>query len=76
MVNVRSKRCMHEACTTRPSYNFEGRKKVYCKLHAEDGMVNLSTTCSSTGSSMGVGASSRGSTDSSHHKRARKEGNF
>ena len=41
MVNVTSKLCSQESCSRRPTYNFTGLKKaVYCKEHAEEGMVN------------------------------------
>ena len=45
MVSFRSNRCCsHDTCTTVPSYNIEGSKKahaVYCKKHAQDGMVDV-----------------------------------
>ncbi|CAM9576052.1 unnamed protein product, partial [Laminaria digitata] len=42
MVDVINKRCLHESCTTRPAYNFEGsRTAAYCKQHADNGMVNV-----------------------------------
>ncbi|CAN0537473.1 unnamed protein product, partial [Scytosiphon promiscuus] len=41
MVNVHSMRCSHALCTNQPSFNTEGSKKpAYCRLHAEDGMVD------------------------------------
>ena len=43
MVDVRSKRCSHDSCTTQPSYNVAGSKTaIYCKQHAENGMVKIS----------------------------------
>ncbi|CAN0529609.1 unnamed protein product, partial [Scytosiphon promiscuus] len=40
MVNVRRRRCSHNTCIKGPCYNVEGNKTaVYCKQHAEDGMV-------------------------------------
>lgn len=46
MVGVQG-RCSHESCTTRPSFNVVGSKKaLYCKKHAEHGMVDVkNTTC-------------------------------
>lgn len=42
MVNVRSKRCLHDSCTRRPSFNVNGSKlPMYCKQHAEEGMVHV-----------------------------------
>ena len=42
MVHVPARRCSHDSCTKRPSFNVEGSKTaVYCKQHAEDGMVNI-----------------------------------
>ncbi|CAN0413728.1 unnamed protein product, partial [Scytosiphon promiscuus] len=46
------KRCLHGTCMKRPSFNIEGSETpVYCKQHAEAGMVNaksrrcLNITC-------------------------------
>ena len=37
-----ARHCSHDACTTVASFNVKGSKKAaYCKLHAEDGMVNV-----------------------------------
>ena len=41
MVNFRSQRCAHGTCKKPPKFNFEGRKKAYCKLHADNGMVDV-----------------------------------
>ena len=42
MVHVRTERCAQKACTKAPSYNFKGSTmRMYCKQHAEDGMVNV-----------------------------------
>ena len=42
MINIRSKRCLHDSCSTLPSFSVEGSKTpVYCKQHAEVGMVNI-----------------------------------
>ena len=42
MVNVYSKRCLHDSCIKCPSFNIRGSKTaVYCKQHAQDGMVNV-----------------------------------
>ena len=48
MVDVRSKRCVHGSCNTRPNFGTEGSKRgMYCKLHADEGMVNIrSKRCS------------------------------
>ena len=44
MVDVSSKRCAHATCTRRPSFNVLGSKiSVYCKQHAQDGMVDVGT---------------------------------
>ena len=41
MVNVQTEVCSHDACSREPKFNIEGTKTaVYCKQHAEDGMVN------------------------------------
>lgn len=41
-MNVYGKHCHSDSCTKRPSFNFEGSKKtMYCKEHAEQGMVNI-----------------------------------
>ncbi|CAN0493906.1 unnamed protein product [Laminaria digitata] len=46
MVNVRDRRCLHDACTRRPAFNLVGRKTAgYCKQHAEDRMDVLSKRC-------------------------------
>ena len=43
MVDIRTRRCSHDLCTKRPSFNVEGSKRAaYCKRHAEDGMVQVS----------------------------------
>ena len=40
MINIRSKRCLHDSCSKYPSFNVAGRKKaIFCKEHAENGMV-------------------------------------
>ncbi|CAM9333960.1 unnamed protein product [Scytosiphon promiscuus] len=43
MVDVRSKRCGHRGCTTRPSYATDdgSRTPVFCRRHAEQGMVDV-----------------------------------
>ena len=42
MVDVRSKRCLHDSCTKLPKFNFEGsRTSTYCRQHAEDSMVDV-----------------------------------
>ena len=44
MVDVLSKRCLHDFCTKIPSFNVEGsRTSAYCKQHAEDGMVDITS---------------------------------
>ncbi|CAM9987660.1 unnamed protein product, partial [Laminaria digitata] len=46
MVYIRatSRRCSHDSCPRRPSFNFKGSKSaMYCKEHAEDGMVDIVT---------------------------------
>ena len=42
MVDVISKRCLHENCKTHPNYNFEGENKpLYCSLHKKPEMVDV-----------------------------------
>lgn len=51
MVNVLSKRCFHDSCTRRPTFNPKGNKTAaFCKKHAEDGFVNVLNTLCSHGS--------------------------
>ena len=39
---VTMRRCLHDCCTKRPSFNFEGyTTAAYCKKHSEDGMVTV-----------------------------------
>ena len=42
MVNICSRRCLHDSCTKQPNFNFEGNKPTHCKQHAKDGMVYVS----------------------------------
>ncbi|CAN0479868.1 unnamed protein product, partial [Scytosiphon promiscuus] len=38
------KRCLHDSCAKGPSFNVEGSKMAaYCKQHADQGMVNVSS---------------------------------
>ena len=32
---------IHDPCTKRPNFNFEGKRKACCKQHTEDGMMNV-----------------------------------
>lgn len=42
MVELRSRRCLHETCTLLPTFNVEGRKTAsHCRQHAEEGMVDV-----------------------------------
>lgn len=41
MVHIYSRRCSHDFCTKRPSFNFVGMKPLYCKKHADDRMVDV-----------------------------------
>jgi hypothetical protein len=42
MVDVKSKRCIHEGCDVRPNYNVEGEKTaLYCSNHKLEGMVDV-----------------------------------
>lgn len=43
---TRMGRCQYHKCAMTEIYNFRvgDQKAVYCKLHAEDGMVNISST--------------------------------
>ena len=39
---MRMRRCSHHSCTVRPAFNVEGSKQaLYCKQHAQDGMVDV-----------------------------------
>jgi Holliday junction resolvase len=40
-VDVKSKRCEHDGCKTRASYNIEGQKPRYCVVHKLEGMVDV-----------------------------------
>jgi hypothetical protein len=35
------KRCCEEGCTRRTSYNFEGKKPLYCSSHKQEGMIDV-----------------------------------
>ena len=42
MMNVVSKRCNHDGCNKRPTYNKPGLKKgVYCSVHKLEGMMDV-----------------------------------
>ncbi len=42
MVDVRSAKCTHEGCRTRPNYNYKNETKaLYCSVHKKDGMVDV-----------------------------------
>ena len=42
MVNVISRRCLRDTCTSQPTFNDKGSKMAkYCKRHADDGMVDV-----------------------------------
>ena len=44
MVDVLRKRCFHDSCTRRPNFNVKDSKTpLYCKQHAEVGMVKFRT---------------------------------
>jgi hypothetical protein len=44
MMNVTSKKCIHEGCKIRANYNKEGEKEaLYCASHKKDGMVDVKT---------------------------------
>ena len=44
MVDVRNKRCEHDGCITRASYNYEGEKELrYCVTHKLPGMMDIMT---------------------------------
>ena len=36
------KRCQHEGCQTKPTFNNEGEKPKFCKEHMEEGMIDVS----------------------------------
>lgn len=81
MVNVRSRRCVHDSCARTPYYNVEGRKvAAYCKHHATDGMVNVrDRRCSHDPCNRAPrwGAPKDGvATVCSSHKRDFQDGNF
>jgi len=33
--------CLHDGCKTRPSYNLEGEKPLYCATHKKEGMIDV-----------------------------------
>ena len=35
------KRCCEKGCKTRPTYNFEGKKPLYCNSHKKEGMIDV-----------------------------------
>ena len=41
MININSKQCAVEGCTTQPSFAVEGDPAKYCKTHAEEGMKSV-----------------------------------
>ena len=46
MVNVKTKRCKYENCTTNPTFYFENDKSnLYCSQHKQDGMIHKHKTC-------------------------------
>jgi hypothetical protein len=49
MIDVKSKPCIHDGCTTRPAFNLQGEKTaLYCATHKKEGMVNVKNkTCKS-----------------------------
>ncbi len=50
MVDTKHKRCCHPVCDTRPTYDKEGGKGRFCKVHAEPGMLDVgSKRCSHPG---------------------------
>lgn len=45
MIDVIRRRCLHDSCTTEPSFNVEGSKSAaYCKQHVGNGMVKVTHT--------------------------------
>ena len=51
MVNVKDKKCIHEGCRTRPTFNTEGEANgLYCATHKKEGMVDVKhKTCINEG---------------------------
>jgi hypothetical protein len=50
MVDVKSKRCEHEGCDTRPSFGIKGGKTQFCSKHKTSEMVDLvSKSCEHEG---------------------------
>ena len=42
MIDVRTKRCKHPTCKTKPTYGAAGtRENIFCAKHAHDGMVDI-----------------------------------
>ena len=42
MVDVISKKCIHEGCKNLPVFNVESETKaLYCSVHKKEGMVNV-----------------------------------
>ena len=40
-INKNSNYCVFENCLKRASFNFQGLKPSFCKLHTEKGMINV-----------------------------------
>ena len=36
-----SRKCLHEGCTKKPSFNLEGEKPLYCKTHKSEAMIDV-----------------------------------
>ena len=41
MVNLVTRRCADELCSTAPSYGFDGKRPTFCKKHRLEGMINV-----------------------------------
>ena len=76
MVDVRSRRCTVDLCTKRPRFNVEGSKTaVYCKQHAQGGMVNVHVKhCLRDSCSRGASYNIEGSTTAAYCKQHAVEG--
>jgi hypothetical protein len=42
MIDIKHKRCIHDGCTTHPSYNLSTETKaLYCKKHKKENMIDI-----------------------------------
>ena len=42
MIDVKTKKCIHENCNKIPLFNFPGKNtRLYCEIHKTDEMINI-----------------------------------